>query len=192
MTIQAYAPRSSLVYAATDGKHRPASHPAMQRHGFVPPSTRYEPPTKPKMPVIRVSITGLDGAALERRRRADRKRERYHSDPAFAAAMRAATARYKKTDRAKALRKASEQRKRAERLAGQPPKVAMTPAERRAKAAATLRRRYREDAAFRAKRRAQARARYQAMRSDPEWCERQRARHRELYHARRAAMAVAA
>ena len=162
MTVSIPGKYSPLVRAASDGKHRPASHPAWQRHGYVPPPPRALPQPKPRMPVIRVRIYGIDPIALKRRRDAERKRAKYHSDPEFRAAQLAATARHRASERGRELRRQAENRRRAARRAATPPtppKVRMSPEERRRRAAEAHRRRYAEDADYRERRKADQRER---------------------------------
>ena len=141
---------TALVYAASDGKHRPASHPAMSRHGFVPPAPRAEKPS-PKLPPLRV-VVSVDKAAERRRRAADRARERYQNDPEYRARQKAYMAAYRRSERGKAKRAEATRREAEYRRAHRPVRLPLTPEELRARAAAAKRRKYATDPEFRARR----------------------------------------
>ena len=141
---------TALVYAASDGKHRPASHPARQRHGWIEPTPRAEKPT-PKLPPLRV-VVSVDKAAERRRRAADRKRERYRTDPEFRARQAASQAAYRRSERGKAKRAEGARREAEYRRAHRPVRLPLTPEELRARAAAAKRRKYATDPDFRARR----------------------------------------
>ena len=153
---------TALVYAASDGKHRPASHPARQRHGWIEPTPRVIPKPPPE-PIVRVLVSP-DPKALRRRREADRKRERWHTDPEYRERQKAYMAAYRRSERGKQKRAEATRREAEYRRAHRPIRLPMTPEEARRRAAEAKRRKYATDPEFRERRKADQRRRDQAKR----------------------------